>query len=1308
MDLADAGQLVRERRLQIGLGLKEAAEALGVSKSYLSMIESGKRVPTDRQISSLSGLLSIPSDLIRVGFGRLPSDVAAATEERAAAITTAVRQSQGTVATEFADRLPEDVAGQLVQRAASQSILECAPYSDDLRVGKNSTPYRTHSYHTKVPPGAITPLIEHYTNPGGIVLDPFCGSGMTGVAALSVGRNAILSDVSPAAAHISRNYTTPCDPAAVRQALEQVAAAVEPTMAWLYEVTGTAGIRAVVEYTVWSDVFACSKCQAPLVYWQAARGGSDGAVQELVRCTKCESRFDKRELRWIGERAVESNLSSKDGRRRDVHPPTEAELALIAQAEKAPLLYWTPDVPFEEDREMWRAGHRAAGIGSVADFYTKRNLHALAALRHAILGVRDQRVRDALLFAFTASVNRASKRYQWNVKRPTNVMTGTLYVSSLRYEWNVWSLFYRKAKDVIRYYEHLGRPQVTSTTLLASATNLSHVPDGAIDFVFMDPPFGSNIYYADSSLLWEAWLGRLTDQRNEMVVNKKRSIESGGKTLEGYGKLMTSAFAEVRRVLRPGGYAVLAFNNTDAAIWTTVQDAIADANLEIASTAMLDKVHPSIKGVKGLQGKEQIASVDAVISLRASRRKRTTTEPSSIQDVDERVSTILGEYLAENTHKVERLDRLFSVAVRRLLEQGVPVSGVTMDVVSRIYSEIAMSNRPQAPGLFAREETVAYQRISAPYRPADEYVGSAAKLVAETTSEPPKRVSEPMIDEIKGERNTALYNAHSYHTKVPPEAITPFIEHFTRPGAIVLDPFSGSGMTGVAAALTGRRAVLNDLSVVAAHLGFNHTRRCDPEALLETFQSIYDRVRPEFERIYHTTHASDCSGYVHYTIWSPRYACPACQHEFSMWEVVDRESGRIGTDLRCSGCKKETPKRQLRLIGNLPASVNYQVKGSGSTRRIERLATPEDLRFIESFRREDIRSWYPDVSISARREMYIRCALHLQGINAVADFYTPRNLLALSRIWEEVAAVPNPRLRQALAFAFSNVAWHGTRMRRYNARGGQRPLTGTLYIPQLSVETNVLEVMAHKVQQIASYYRAFAPNDVPAPVIRIGSATSLGDIPSESIDYVFTDPPFGSNIFYADCNLIWESWLGGITNAESEAVVNRSLKPSNGGKTVDDYQQLMLASLQEAHRVLKPGAWMTLVFHNTDEKVWAALQAAAMGAGFEIEQAANLNRKQQSHKGYKGRAGAENVAHFDVIVSMRKLSIGKTARDRRPAPESMLASVVSDLKGSLPPDQFTVQRVHSGVLRRLATEGFDLSSITFEKVKTLWAQARPK
>ena len=108
-----------------------------------------------------------------------------------------------------------------------------------IDVQKTSTAFRAHSYHTKVPPEAIRPLVRAFTRPGETVFDPFCGSGMTGVAALMEDRNALLSDLSPAAVHIARNYNTPCDADSFAEALEQVTRSVAPTIAWLYRPLGT-------------------------------------------------------------------------------------------------------------------------------------------------------------------------------------------------------------------------------------------------------------------------------------------------------------------------------------------------------------------------------------------------------------------------------------------------------------------------------------------------------------------------------------------------------------------------------------------------------------------------------------------------------------------------------------------------------------------------------------------------------------------------------------------------------------------------------------------------------------------------------------------------------------------------------------------------------------------------------------------------------------------------------------------------------------------------------------------------------------
>ncbi|WP_367394709.1 DNA methyltransferase [Cupriavidus sp. Agwp_2] len=1287
------GRLLRDRRQERGLSLTSLAKTLGIAKSHLSMIESGNRQPTDEQFEALSIALEVPADVLRVAAGRLPPDVASAVPGRADAIVSVIRRDDSGAKVHFSRELSDTFQRTIREQLADGPSVDIAPYLDHLRAGKNSQAYRAHSYHTKVPPEAIDKLVRHHTNEGQIVADPFCGSGMTGVASILAGRHAALSDLSPAAVHIARNYVTPCEPEAFMKAAGRVMERVRPTLSWLYE-TGTPAARSRIEYTVWSDVFQCRHCGGAIVYWEGARDPKTGAVVDGVTCPTCRRSSQKRELTWIGERPVETN--AKGPTSRDAHSPTNAELELIQRANAGEILYWIPQVPFTADREMWRAGHSAQGVNSVADFYTKRNLHALAAIRHTIQEEKDERIRSALLFAFTGMVNRASKRYQWNVKRPTNVMTGTLYISSLRYEWNVGSLFERKLRDAARYFKHLAVPSGRAEVVQSSATGLHHLPDGSIDYVFMDPPFGANIFYADSSLLWDAWLGALTDEREEIVVNKHRSPSDGGKTVSDYQRLMTGAFREVSRILKPNAYATLQFNNSSDEIWCAIQDALSDAGLEVRHAIGLDKVHPSIKGVKGLQAKENVASLDALIEL----RRRPTTRIGGVKTLvsDNAVRSVLAKFaLAQKG--LFSTDEAFSFVVRSSLKNGNSLNGLSLQTVKDLCAQMFSP----CGAKWAASNSVAdgrpspnFDGVGSPFGcAADHYLSSDSDLAdlldpyrpaPDVGGEPPRVVS--------GQRNTALYNAHSYHTKVPPEAITPFIKHFTRPGDVVLDPFCGTGMTGVAAQMSGRRAVLSDLSVAATHLAYNHTRPCDPKALQNAFNEIAADLDQEFRKIYACADGRD-RGYILYTLWGRDAVCPHCQTSFSIWESIDRQTGRMPATLACPKCGRETAKQGLKYAGNRPVLLSYQ-RANGQ--RVERAPTAEDISLIQEQAKLAPTAWYPEVEIDPTREMYIRSALHLQGIERVADFYMPRNLRALSSLWTRIQEVSDERVRAALMFAFTNTAWHGTRMRRFNARGGQRPLTGTLYIPQLSSEANVLEVMRNKIRQLRSYYESLGAPCEPLPAIRLGSATRLDGIPDASVDYVFTDPPFGSNLFYADCNLIWESWLGGLTPQQEEAVVNRSRDTAKGGKTVADYELLMTQSMQEIFRVLKPGAWATLVFHNTDPAVWRAIQSAAEVAGFQIDDAGALDRKQQSHKGYKGRAEKEGVAHFDVIMSMRK-RVTPARRSRTSGLEANAKQLVVDAYLALPHASRTVQRVHSEVIQRLAREGYGLDAVSFDDVK---------
>ena len=105
-------------------------------------------------------------------------------------------------------------------------------------------------------------------------------------------------------------------------------------------------------------------------------------------------------------------------------------------------------------------------------------------------------------------------------------------------------------------------------------------------------------------------------------------------------------------------------------------------------------------------------------------------------------------------------------------------------------------------------------------------------------------------EELLVGRGDPVYMAHGYLTKVPVPAILPFIEAYTQPGDVVVDPFAGSGMTGVAAAALGRRARLFDISVLGQHIGRNYINLVDRDRLIKQADQVIRATRDRLQGVY--------------------------------------------------------------------------------------------------------------------------------------------------------------------------------------------------------------------------------------------------------------------------------------------------------------------------------------------------------------------------------------------------------------------------------------------------------------------------
>lgn len=489
---------------------------------------------------------------------------------------------------------------------------------------------------------------------------------------------------------------------------------------------------------------------------------------------------------------------------------------------------------------------------------------------------------------------------------------------------------------------------------------------------------------------------------------------------------------------------------------------------------------------------------------------------------------------------------------------------------------------------------------------------------------------DPLPEYVAGAKGGPWYTAHTYPTKVPPEAIVPFIEASTAPGGVVADPFCGSGMTGVAALLAGRGAVLSDLSPGAVHLAHNHTHRVDQAHLVEAVERIDKQwMRAAEADLYATeivVEGQVVDGLARHTIWSEVYTCPSCGRDVVLWEVTEPDRP-LPREIYCDSCGSNFDRTSFLPSGSVPSHV--VVKPTAGGKLVGGPMTSVASDHLDRVGRRRVRYWQPRDAIEGHREMYIRSALGRRNIRTVADFFARRPALALSRLLHAINQETDPTIREALRFAFTNTAWHGSKMRRYNAKGGQRPLTGTLFIPQLISEPNIFQVFRHQVSQLTRLYQALPEGDVD---VRRSSATDLSWLPDASVDYVFTDPPFGNNIHYADCNIVWESWLGEVTDNDAEIVTNKSRRVEDGGKTVEDYQRLLAEAFGEARRVVTPDGRVSVVFHNSDDAIWGALLDGVEEAGLHQAEVSILDKGQRSQKGYKIRRG-ELVPFYDLVMT---------------------------------------------------------------------------
>lgn len=469
-----------------------------------------------------------------------------------------------------------------------------------------------------------------------------------------------------------------------------------------------------------------------------------------------------------------------------------------------------------------------------------------------------------------------------------------------------------------------------------------------------------------------------------------------------------------------------------------------------------------------------------------------------------------------------------------------------------------------------------------------------------------------------------------------------YIKHYTDNGDIILDGFSGSGMTGYAVKeLNGmdnegfRYCILNDLSPAASLISYNYSANINKDAFYNSALNILEKLKGEFESYYMTRHKTDSGESVkvkvNYIVWTDVFLCSNCQSEINFWKyAVDKENKRVKDNFTCEECGTGLKRRGLefaediyydkllnktvKVIKQVPAMINYTYLN----KRYEKAPDENDLQLLykvsEQLEKVNYKTQRMPVGSESRRNDKI-------GYTHSHHYYTERTLIILSKFMDLIK--DTKYFTQYLFFFQAGINLLAKTSRyRFGTTG---TLSGTLYVPSLIVEKNPLDFLEVKLKDFKKIIRYNQKS--PNIIVNTQSLTDNSLMKENSIDYIFTDPPFGSNLMYSELNFLWETWLTVSTEARDEAIINKSVS-----KSILEYKALMEESFKSYYRVLKPGKWITIEFSNSQASVWNAIQETVQKSGFIIANVSALDKKQGSFKAVTTTTAVKQ----DLVISAYK------------------------------------------------------------------------
>ena len=467
-----------------------------------------------------------------------------------------------------------------------------------------------------------------------------------------------------------------------------------------------------------------------------------------------------------------------------------------------------------------------------------------------------------------------------------------------------------------------------------------------------------------------------------------------------------------------------------------------------------------------------------------------------------------------------------------------------------------------------------------------------------------------------------MYRALKYWGKKPHNIFRKYIETYSKSNEIILDAFVGSGITVFEAVQAGRKAIGVDLNPVSIFLMEQIAKPLDFKKFKICFDEIINKLEREEEK---------CGFFI--------TSCIKCGQKARIINIHWDKDSIMQLRYSCSCSKKNQSKK------------------------------PEDfdIKLSKDSEKTTIPWWHPQDKFPLMKPF--DPARKYVG-EYFFNLWTKRSLYLLSYLYDEIERIDDVKIKEAMKYAFISMIHLTTKMPSARREKSKRPDSGSWGRPAYIFPARHLEM-----NPVISFYRSVLDrqgiikskessdkllknkiklaknfdeikNDKNCLLVKENALELSNFIPDNSIDYILTDPPYGGLIQYFALSSIWSVWLKGKSqdpyfemNYADEITIDEK-------KNFEYYHTMLTKALKELYRVLKPGRYLTLTFHNREINVWNSALKAGAYSGFIFEKIIYQPNKRASEAGVAmpyGSAISDYYLRFRKPLSSEKVENRKIA-----------------------------------------------------------------